>query len=160
MPEYYWGFFQRGKSDREDGCCTNWPAPINALQQHRQLRGRQRHAAAGCLRPDKASLLQPFAKQAQAVAIPPQQFDPVTTPSAKGEDLTGEGIGFQLSLHHGRQTVEATTHVRDASGDPDTGSSGRGNHRTNCCKTSCSVCGSGAPVIRNLAFPTSTAISE
>lgn len=108
--------FQCGKSGSEDGCCTNWPAPINTLQQHRQLSACQRHTAAGCLWSDKAPLFQPFAKQAQAVAIPPQQFDPVTASSTKYEDLTGEGIGFQLGLHQSRQSIEATARVRDAGG--------------------------------------------
>lgn len=90
----------------------------------------------------------------------PQQFDPVTTPSAKGDNLTGERIGLQLGLHQSRQSVETTAHVSDAGGDPDTGSSRRSNHCNNCCRTSCSVCGPGAPVTRSLASPTSTAISK
>ena len=48
----------------------------------------------------------PLAEQAQAIAIPPQQFDPVTAPSPKHEDLAGERIRLKLGLHQGRQAIE------------------------------------------------------
>jgi hypothetical protein len=57
--------------------CSLWLAPVNALQQHRQLRSRQTHRTTGGLRPDEAPTLQPFLKKTQSVPIEPQQLDQV-----------------------------------------------------------------------------------
>ena len=45
-------------------------APVDAFQQHRQLRRRQRHRAFFRLRPDEAAFLEPLGEQAQTLAIP------------------------------------------------------------------------------------------
>ena len=54
------------------------PAPVNALQKHRQLRTRERHCSARCLRPNKAPSLQSLLKKTKAVAIEPQELDQIT----------------------------------------------------------------------------------
>src|SRR5215210_1185733 len=48
------------------------PAPVDAFEQHRQLRRSQRHRAGGRLRPHEAAAFQAFGKQAQPVSVIPE----------------------------------------------------------------------------------------
>ena len=72
-------------------------SPVDALEQHRQLCRRERHGATISLRPDEAPLLQALGKQAQALAVPPQQFDDVAPAATKHEHMAGERILGQRS---------------------------------------------------------------
>src|SRR5690606_21797254 len=78
-----------------------WTSPVDALQQHRQLRATQVHHATLGLRPDEPTTLEPLRKQAQPIPIPPQQLHPIASPAAKDEQLARERIFRQLHLHDG-----------------------------------------------------------
>src|SRR5215469_13577611 len=84
------------------------PPPIDALQQHRQLRWRQRNRAAHRLWPHKTSSLQPLGEQAQTVAVIPEHFDQIAAPPTKHEHLSREWTLFQLRLYQRTQTGEAS----------------------------------------------------
>lgn len=84
--------------------------PVNALQQHAQLRGRQMDLTVMGQRPHEASPLQPFGEQAQAVAVSPQHFYHVTPPAAKDKQVPAERVRAQCVLHFRRQPVEAAAH--------------------------------------------------
>lgn len=66
--------------------------PADAIEQHRQLRLGERHAAAGCVRPDEVAVFEALGEQAQAVAAPPQHLDDVAAPAEEDEDVAGEWI--------------------------------------------------------------------
>src|SRR5580698_1857198 len=65
------------------------PAPVDAFEQHRQLRPCQQDRAARGLRPDEMSAFQTLLKQTQAVAIEPQNLDRVAAASAEDEHMAG-----------------------------------------------------------------------
>src|SRR5215468_1622545 len=96
-----------------------WAAPVNAFQQHGQLRSRQRDRTALRLRPDKAAAFQPLRKQTQTIAIPPQQFDEIATTTAKHEHMAGEGILFQRRLYCCAQSSKAAAQIGNTRSDPD-----------------------------------------
>ncbi len=72
-------------------------------------------------RPHEAALLEAFGEQAQPVTIGPQYFHHFATAAPEDEDMPGERVILQRVLHLRGQTVEATTHIGDASDDPDSG---------------------------------------
>jgi hypothetical protein len=54
---------------------ANRSAPVDAFEQHRELGATQTDHTFVRLRPDEATALETLGKQAQAIAIPPQQFN-------------------------------------------------------------------------------------
>src|SRR5215471_18568402 len=94
-------------------------SPVNAFQQHRQLRSRQRYRAALCLRPDKAAAFQSLRKQTQTIAIPPEQFDQIATTTTKHEHMAGKRILFEYRLYRCTQSGKAAAKIGHARCDPD-----------------------------------------
>lgn len=80
-------------------------------------------------RPHEAAPLDTFGEQAQPVTIGPQYFHHFATAAPEDEDMPGERVIFQRVLHLRGQTVEATTHIGDASDDPDSGTGRQRYHR-------------------------------
>jgi len=93
-------------------------APIDAFQQHRQLRRRQRYRTTRRTRPDEPSTFQALGEQAHPLAVPPQHLDQITTSSPKHEQVSVERIGCELRLHPCGQPVEPAPHVRDTCRQP------------------------------------------
>jgi len=98
--------------------CANGPAPVDAFEQHRQLRRRQRHAARCGLRPDEATTLQSLGQQHQPLAVEPQHLEDVPAAAAEDEDVAAEWVLSERGLHDGSQAVEAFPHVGVAGDDP------------------------------------------
>ena len=73
----------------------------------------------GC-RPDESPLLQPLVKQAQTLAIPPQQLEPIPTTASKHKDLAGKRVFFQHMLNHRRHAIKAFAHVGMTGAKPNT----------------------------------------
>jgi hypothetical protein len=69
-------------------------SPVNAFQQHRQLRGRQRNPSGVGDRPLEVAVLQPLAEQAQALPVEPKQLDQAAAFAAKGEQGAAERVFF------------------------------------------------------------------
>ena len=102
--------------------------PIDAFQQHRQLRTRQTNGAFRSLRPDESAPFQTLGKQTKAVAIEPENFYDVATAPSENKDVTGERLLLEHSLHLRAQAVEATSHIGHAGGDPDLHPGAEFNH--------------------------------
>src|SRR5579862_5969407 len=79
--------------------CAYRTPPVDALQQHGQLRACERHLPVFCLRPNESAPLQALGKQAQPVAVPPQDLDQVATPAPKYEHVPAKRVLFQLHLN-------------------------------------------------------------
>src|SRR5580698_694 len=99
--------------------CSYRPSPVDAFEQHRELRAAQRDDSFVRLRPDEAAPLETFGEQAEPVAVPPEQLDEVAAFAAEDEDVARERILFKYGLRDGAQTREAAPQVGDARGDPD-----------------------------------------
>ena len=82
---FYAGFCD---SARDGGApSTLGCAPIDAFDQHRRLRWRQRHGATWIAHsgPDEATLIDALGKQAESVAVPEQDFQSARIPAAEGK---------------------------------------------------------------------------
>jgi len=90
---------------------TLWRAPVDAFQQHRQLRRRQRHTAIPRHRPHEASLLETLGEKPEALAIPGESLDEAPLSPAEREQVPGEWILLQDLLRQHRQAIEALAHV-------------------------------------------------
>src|SRR5690606_10376508 len=110
-------------------------APVDALQQHRQLRGAQTDLTAIGLGPNKAALLQALAQQAQPLAIPPQQLDDVAASTTEDKHMATKWVLQQGLLRHSGQAIEALAHVGVASGQAAAGARWQYDH--GCERSTC-----------------------
>ena len=72
--------------------------PVDAFQQHRQLRRRQAGRTVFRRRPNDAAFFQPLREQAKALAVPAQHLDRISPAAAKDEQLVAERILAQMVL--------------------------------------------------------------
>ena len=141
------------------GPCAYRTAPVDAFEKHGKLGGREMDRALGGLRPDEAATLQALGKEAQAVTIPPQQFDEIATPATEDEDVTTEGISAQPLLGDSCQTIEAPAHVGHPGGEPDARSRRQADHRgRRVVSTVCRTSRSTRPLREMRARPSSMSI--
>src|SRR6478736_6079066 len=98
---------------------ANRSSPVDAFQQHRQLRTAQRYRALFGLWPDETTALQPFGEQTESVAVPPQQLDQIAAPAAEDKNVAGVRILLQHPLRDGAQPGETAPQIGDAGGNPD-----------------------------------------
>src|SRR3990167_81565 len=103
-------------------------APVDALQQHRQLRRAQADFAAIGLGPKEAAPLKTLAQQAKGLAVPPQQLDDVAASATKDKHMATEWVLQQDFLRHSGQAVEALAHIGVAGCQPDAGASWQSDH--------------------------------
>ena len=84
-------------------------APIDAFNQHRELRRCERHRAARLAqrRPYEAALLQPLGEQTKSVPIPEQDLHRVRLLAPEGEEMTRERVLLEHLLHQDCEAVEA-----------------------------------------------------
>src|SRR5579875_2334104 len=94
-------------------------APVDPLQQHRQLRRRERHHAALGPRPEQLRPAQSFIEKAQPVLTVPQDLDPITATASEDEDLPRVRVVAQPRLHQRRKSIEALAHVGASGRQPD-----------------------------------------
>jgi threonine dehydratase len=47
-----------------------------------------------------ASAFKALGKQAESIAIEPEDLDQIAASASEDEDVTGERLGFQCGLHH------------------------------------------------------------
>ena len=142
--------YRHGRRSRSDR-----PSPVDAFQQHRELRAAQRHHAFVRLRPDEAAAFETLGEQTQAVAIPPEHFDQIAAPAAEDEHVTRVRILFEHGLRDGAQAGEAAAHIGDAGGDPDVRARGQRDHRPSCSRIMRRFSGSTSPSTRMRARPSS-----
>src|SRR5262249_7722683 len=89
-------------------------APVDAFNQHRELRRCECHRAARLAqrRPNEAAVLQPLGEQTESVPIPEQDLHRVRLLASEGEQMTRERVLLQHLLHQDCEAVEALPHVR------------------------------------------------
>ncbi len=102
--------------------------PIDALQQHRQLRRRQKDRAVLGLGPDEATLFQALREQAKALPVPPQHLDQVTAAATENQQLAAEGILTEMVLGQRREAIETAAQVCMPARQPDMHVRRRRNH--------------------------------
>src|SRR6266404_7656063 len=105
-----------GRSPLSLGC-----APVDAVNQHRQLRRvqHQRPARLDVRRPEEYAVLEPLGEQAEAGAVPEHDFDEIGLPTSEQEEMAREGILPQHALHQHSKPVDALAHVDVAEGQMD-----------------------------------------
>src|SRR5216684_13425 len=133
--------------------CSCWPAPVDALEQHRQLCIAQMHDTTRRLRPHEPTALQPLRVQVHAITAPPQQFHQITAPPTEDEQIAREDILLQRDLHQRGQSIHASPQVGHPGGEPDAGAGGQADHerRARQSSTSRNAVASGTPQIRTVA---------
>src|ERR1700721_4584683 len=104
---------KRGRS------CSYRPSPVDAFEQHRELRAAQRDHSFVRLRPYEAAPFETFGEQAESVAVPPEQLDQIAALAAENENVARERVLFEHSLCDGAQACEAAPPDLDARGDQD-----------------------------------------
>lgn len=97
-----------------------WQPPINAFEQHRQLRSAQGNLALFRRRPHEPPLLQPLAEQAGTLSVPPDDLDEISAPTTEDKQMAGERILLQRLFGLRCQRRESAPHVGHTSGKPDT----------------------------------------
>jgi len=128
-------------------------APVDAFQQHRELRRCERDAAGRGLWPDEAATLEPLGQQHQSLSVEPQDLQDVAALATEDEDVAAERIGRERRLGHGSQTIEALPHVGVAGHDPHARVRGKADH-TRCANASSAMpsrCASTWPCRRTRA---------
>src|SRR5580704_8433486 len=128
-------------------------APVDAFQQHRELRTGQRNSPFRSLWPEEAALLQTLGEQTKAVSIEPKKFYDVTSPPAENKHVTGEWLLLQNRLHLGTQTIKATAHICYAGRKPDLRSSTKFDHLRRLSRIARSMAGSAPPSMLISARP-------
>jgi len=78
------------------------------IEQHGELRGRQRHRVArlGQSRPEEVSAVDAFGEQAEPRAIPKQDLQERGFLAAEDEQMAGEWILLKMLLDQRRKSVE------------------------------------------------------
>ena len=85
--------------------------PVQAIDERRELRGRQPHDAVADRRPAKRPFLKALPIQNQARPVPGQDLQPVRPFRAEDENRPGERIASKLFLRQRRKTVSAAPEV-------------------------------------------------
>ncbi len=109
--------------------CPLWMFPVEAFEQHRQLRRRQVDFSFTDGRPDEAAAFEAFDEQAQAIVVGPQQLYHVATATTEDKQMPAERVGVERALYARRQAVEAIAHVGNAGDQPDAGARRERYHR-------------------------------
>ncbi len=134
-----------------------WLAPVNALEQHRELRRCQVNLAAVSLRPDEATSLQALGQQAQTVTAPPKHLDQVCAPATEDKDVTAVRILGQSCVCLGSQTIKTAAHVGDPRSQPHARSGRQTDHAVKDAISAVNTAISTGPVRR--IVPRSSRIS-
>lgn len=98
---------------------AQWSVPVYRLEQHGELRLADQHLPLCRRGPHEASLLEAFAEQAGALAIPPDDLDQIAPSAAEHEQMAAEGILFEHLLGKRAETVIALAHIGDPGREPD-----------------------------------------
>src|SRR4029450_12091701 len=86
-------------------------APLDSLEQHRELRWRERDNTLLGNRPHEAPFLEALGKQAKTLAVPIKNLQQTTSAAAEGKKMASEGIELQELLHQHSQPVYTFSHI-------------------------------------------------
>ena len=104
-------------------------APVQPFQQSAQLRRRQPHHAILNAGPLEASLFEPLGHQAQAGAVPPDQFYPVRPLRPEHINHPGKGLPAIIGGHQSGQGIWPFAKVHGTRCNHDAGIRPRTDHR-------------------------------
>src|SRR6185312_4739360 len=136
--------------------CPGRSSPVDAFQQHRELRAAQRDRSTGRPRPHKTSPLQPLGQQAQAVAVEPQHLHDVAAPATENEYVARQGLLFQHRLHLRAEPMKAAPHVSHPGRDPYPRVHWKVRHPRRLASTARTIVGSTLPSKRIRTAPGSS----
>src|SRR6266404_397264 len=105
---------RHGRSPLPLGC-----APVDAVNQHRQLRRvqHQRPTRIDVRRPKEYAVFEPLGEQAEAGAVPEYDLDEIGLPTPEQEEVARERILPQHALHQHSKSIDALAHVDKAEGE-------------------------------------------
>src|SRR5215468_3272981 len=86
-------------------------APLDSLEQHRELRWRERDNTLLGNRPHEAPFLEALGKQAKTLAVLIKNLQQTTSAAAEGKKMPGEGIELQELLHQQGEPVYTFSHI-------------------------------------------------
>ena len=95
--------------------------PIDALQQHRQLRRTHAHLTLCWRRPHESSPAQAACRISRPLTIPPDHLDQITTATSEHKQMPAKRVLRQNLFSQNRQAVEPLAHVGLACGKPNFG---------------------------------------
>ncbi len=110
-------------------------APIDAFEEVSQLRGADRHRFTRRRWPDEAPTLQPFGKEAHALAVVPDELDQIAPLAAEDKHMARMRIALQHFLYAQRQAVKTLAHVGKAGGKPNPRAGRNRDHQLNAAIT-------------------------
>src|SRR3954453_6776147 len=93
------------------------PRPIEAIHQHRELRGGQSNDPALDRRPGEAPLLEPLGREDQTGAVKGQDLHPIGSLGSKDEDRSRIGVLAQALGHEPGERIHAFAEVHGLSGN-------------------------------------------
>jgi hypothetical protein len=102
--------------------------PIYRLDQHRELRRRQRQRVIDNRWPDKARLLEPLGDQPQTTAVPIQALEIIAAPAAEEEEMAAERISTDHLLRLGGQAIEPVAQIDRTAGEEHLGAGREADH--------------------------------
>src|SRR6266481_2278002 len=144
-----------------------WPhrpgrhAPVDAFDQHRQLRRRQRDHSVLRLRPDEPTLLKPLGEKHETLAIEIDRLDQIAAPAPEDEQSADIGIGAEHALDLGHEPIETLPHVRGAAGEEDPRPGRRRDHRPSSAASTqrSAVPSTSLPTLRRMPLVNSITIT-
>ena len=88
-------------------------SPVDAFNQHGELRWRERHRTAGIAhpRPDETTLIEPLGKQAETIAVPVQDLQLARALPPERKQMAGEGILLEVLLDERGEPIKTFAHV-------------------------------------------------
>src|SRR6266852_5597206 len=102
--------------------------------------------------PDEAPTFKPLREKTQPIAVPPQQLDQITPPTAENKHVTRKRILLKCRLYHATQPCKTTPQIRESGGDPDARSCRQPDHPSKHSSTVRSASASTLPVMRTCPF--------
>src|SRR6266540_5287629 len=98
--------------------CPLRHAPIDPFEKISQLRRRDRHRPIRRRGPDEAPALQPLGKQAQPLAVVPQNLDQTAATATEHEQMPAVRIALERLLNQKSQAIKTLAHVGVAGRQP------------------------------------------
>jgi hypothetical protein len=134
-------------------------APIHPFPQHRHLCRGQCHFAFRGLRPREMTALQNLVVEAEPLAVPVQNLQPVAHPAAKDKDRPTGRILLKQPFRPRTKTCNAAAHVGDARCDEHPPPVPRADHALSRTRISCAKPDAESPSIPRNRRPFASTIS-
>jgi hypothetical protein len=132
-----------------------WRSPVDAFNQHGELRWREHHRTAGIAhpRPDETTLIEPLGEQAETIAVPEQDLQLPRAVPPERKQMAGEGILFEVLLDKRGEPIKTFVHVGVAQRQMHLHACWNDHHdaapqSATCCWTASGSAPAGAKILR------------